>query len=552
MNAPLTEQQPPREQPTGSSRRITAAGPAWIATRARNASRRAWPIAIVGALAVLATLLVLLLVPREADRVVREQLERIPAALDTLPIAEQLTAMTARGLARRHVDSVRTAARMSATNVPIAADDTLDTDLVQRIARAREVPLAESYLALAEARALRGDERARSIADSIEQVDGERDAYAALGGADARYAALTSQLATLGQRLVRVAEAQGGRTRPLSLPTADSASALDASLADSASTLDASLADSASTLDASLADSASALDAALADSVERFRQQLTAVRLANAALEGRRAQVRAQLGVSVPPFAMLLSALALGLSIGYGVQVLRELRRPTVGDEAEVERITKTRAVVQRAMSGGRSGSVGGRRSGVALPAIIAADEWSYSPLHLALTGVGDAARVAEVIAEEPRFASVVAINVATVAARESRRTLVVEDPGVAQLFDALRRQPTRPGDLSREVASSSSITSILLERDLTIDVLSARMPAEARVRAMDRYDLTLVPLGGRTSADLVDTSAEDVVICVRLAATPLSWLTAVTQRAHARRQRIRAVLLWVGELPTG
>ena len=541
MNAPLTEQQPPREQPTGSSRRITAAGPAWIATRARNASRRAWPIAIVGALAVLATLLVLLLVPREADRVVREQLERIPAALDTLPIAEQLTAMTARGLARRHVDSVRTAARMSATNVPIAADDTLDTDLVQRIARAREVPLAESYLALAEARALRGDERARSIADSIEQVDGERDAYAALGGADARYAALTSQLATLGQRLVRVAEAQGGRTRPLSLPTADSASALDASLADSASTLDASL-----------ADSASALDAALADSVERFRQQLTAVRLANAALEGRRAQVRAQLGVSVPPFAMLLSALALGLSIGYGVQVLRELRRPTVGDEAEVERITKTRAVVQRAMSGGRSGSVGGRRSGVALPAIIAADEWSYSPLHLALTGVGDAARVAEVIAEEPRFASVVAINVATVAARESRRTLVVEDPGVAQLFDALRRQPTRPGDLSREVASSSSITSILLERDLTIDVLSARMPAEARVRAMDRYDLTLVPLGGRTSADLVDTSAEDVVICVRLAATPLSWLTAVTQRAHARRQRIRAVLLWVGELPTG
>ena len=93
---------------------------------------------------------------------------------------------------------------------------------------------------------------------------------------------------------------------------------------------------------------------------------------------------------------------------------------------------------------------------------------------------------------------------------------------------------------------------SIVLERDLTIDVLSARTPLDARVRVMDRYDLTLLPSGAESPSELVESSAEDVVICVRLAATPLGWLTDVTQRARARRQRIRAVLLWVSELPTG
>jgi len=91
-----------------------------------------------------------------------------------------------------------------------------------------------------------------------------------------------------------------------------------------------------------------------------------------------------------------------------------------------------------------------------------------------------------------------------------------------------------------------------MLARDLTVDVLRARPPAIVRAREADRYDLTLRPSGGDVPANADEECGDDVIICVRLAATPLAWLTAVTERVRARRQRIRAVLLWVTDLPTG
>lgn len=552
-----------------ASRRAGASRAVWIATRARNASRRGWRIAIVGALAVVATLLVLVLVPREVDRSLREQLDRIPPSVDTLPIAQQLVAMTARAATQRLNDSLRVAepAPLAAPGIPVVAD-TVDRDLARRIARAREVPLAESYLALAGARTLRGDARVAAIADSIEQVDRERDAYAALGGADARYAALTTRLASLGQRLVRIAESRAAVARASDSTTAGSRATVAAAASGDSSIrtpvppapvdtgIGARVApNTVASANAVEPDSAPTRHAMLADSAEQIRQRLAAVRLSNAALEQRRTDVRARLNVSVPPFAMLLSALMVGLSVGYGVSVLRELRRPTVGDEAEIERVTNARVIPQRLVTGRAAVSsataASKRRGDAALPAFVSSSESAYPLLHLALTGIGDVAHAVEIVAEQSQLASVVAVNVAMIAARESRTTLVVEDASVAHLFEALLRQPSSAGASSSEAGSASSVTSIVLERDLTIDVLRARTPPDVRARVMDRYDLTLVPFGSTAPSDALESGVGDVIICVRSAATPLAWLTAVTQRARARRQRIRAVLLWSGVLPT-
>ena len=530
----------------------------WIATRARNASRRGWRIAIVGGLAVVATLLVLVLVPREVDRALREQLDQIPQSQDTLPLTQQLIAMTAeenaRAVAPRRVDSLQIAepAGVPTSGLPIVRDS-VDIDLAERLARAREIPLAESFLALAGAGGLSGDKRVQAIADSIEQVNRERDAYAALGGADARYAALTARLATLGQRVMRIAESRLG---------VDTQSGVaDSSVGQSPIAVSPGVAIVAAGIvqqrrnaaRATIAvDSAPTRRAAAADSIERARQQLAAVHLSNAALEKRRESVRARLNVSVPPFAMLLSALMVGLSVGYGVSVVQELRRPTVGDEAEVERMTNARVVVQRTGRNPRQPQPTRRRGEGALPSIISVDESSYPLLHLALTGIGDVAHEVEIIAEHARLATVVAMNVATVAARESRATLVVEDATAPHLLDELLRRSTGADVASSAASSVSAVTAVVLERDLTVDVLRARIPASLRVRETDRYELTLVPTGAELPADLVEGRADDVIICVRLAATPLAWLTAVTLRARARRQRIRAVLLWMTDLPTG
>lgn len=567
MNAPLSESPPPREERRAISRHPRASRAVWIATRARNASRRGWRITAVGALAVIATLLVLVLIPREVDRSLREQLDRIPPPVDTLPIAQQLVAMAARATAQRLTDSLRVVepAPLAAPGIPVVAD-TVDRDLAQRIARARDVPLAESYLALAGARTLRNDVRVRAIADSIEQVDRERDAYAALGGADARYAALTSRLAALGQRLVRIAESHAADSRASDTRAPDGRSVVGTA-SDSASAVRVTAAVVDTGIGARVApttvsnanvpepDSAPTRHAMLADSAEQIRQRLAAVRLSNAALEQRRADVRSRLNVSVPPMAMLLSALMVGLSVGYGVSVVRELRRPTVGDEAEIERLTNARVIPQRIdtrRANPTSATAAAKRRGnSALPTYISSSESAYPLLHLALTGIGDVAHAVEIVAEQPQLASVVALNIATIAARESRTTLVVEDASVAHLFDALMRQQKGVGTSSDDGVRSSSVTSIVLDRDLTIDLLRARTPADGRARVIDQYDLALVPSGSSEPTALVNGGAPDLIVCVRSATTPLTWLAAVTERARARGQRIRAVLLWSSELPT-
>ena len=558
MNPSTRAQQSPGEDRPRSSRWMGASRALWYATRARNASRRRWRITVVGGLAVVATLLVLVLVPREVDRAYREQLDQLPQSQDTLALARQIIAMTSQETAR--VAALRRAELLQITEptgVPTASlpvvPDAIDVDLDKRMARAREIPLAENFLALAEAGGLEDDARVHAIADSIGQVDRERDAYAALGGADARYATLTARLATLGQRLMVIAESRRAVGRQSGV--VDSSASLSPI---AASTIDSMVVDGMRQNGrdpvpvAVAVDSAPTRRAAAADSIERVRQQLAAVRLSNAALEQRRENVRTRLNVSVPPFAMLLSALIVGLSVGYGVAVVRELRRPTVGDEAEVERMTIARVIVQRVVSNSRQPQTARRRTGDALPSIIAIDESSYPLLHLALTGTGDVAHDVEIIAEHARFATVVAINVATVAARESRTTLVVEDATSPHLVDEMLRQCQASHVASASASSTTSVTSIMLARDLTVDVLRAKPPAIVRAREADRYDLTLRPAGGDVPANADEACGDDVIICVRLAATPLAWLTAVTERVHARRQRIRAVLLWVTDLPTG
>jgi tyrosine-protein kinase Etk/Wzc len=543
-----------------------------MSARARNAARRVALIAAVGGAAVIGTMLVLVLLPREVDRAIRAQLDAIPAARDSAPLLSALAGAQARhalaeDMARRsRVVAAASPVTSMSNELTAAADsaalarDSLGAELQQRLIRARGAPLVESYRALADSRLLRDDSRIRAIVDSIEEVDREREAYAALGGPDARYATLTARLSALGQRVVRVGESALAQRRAVIAPRPPSGAAGGAPAPGG----DTSAGVPTPPPVVIVVDSALVAAAAVAaDTVRAVEGRLDALRRTNDSLEARRAAVRELRGLSIPPLAMLGAALIVGLALGYGTAVVRELRRPTVGDEGEVERLAQARVVVHSGSPEAVRDTRTRRRADRMLPPALdpAADAWQQ--LHLTLTGLGDVVRTVRVIADQPLLGGTLAINLAAAAARESRATLLIEPPARTPLLALLLRQTKPRGILDVQQGRAEIrevVTEVPVGRDVAVAVLfSGNAPgnpiaALARPdngdeirRISARYDLTLVVGDGPD----VGVAASDIIICARLGSTSLEWLGRVTNQARADNHRLRAVLLWATDGPT-
>lgn len=528
----------------------------WIAARARNAARRGVWIAAFGGVAVIATLLVLIAVPREADRQLRKRIAALPTAPDSLPLARRLDSLRATHTALRTRLSRVMAFDSSAT-------DSL-ADLSRRLRRVQQVPLAEGYRMLAESPVLRSDPRVIALIDSIEVIEREREAHAALGGPGARYAALTARVAVLGQGLLKLAEERLVNT----VYARDSAGAYESGQA---------------------ADSVQLNAITRAMMVEESR--LADARRRMAVYDTQRVQLEQRLNVASPPIAMLLAALVVGMAVGYGIVLARELRRPTVGDAAEVERMTGAPVLHHARDTPSTLVDRSRWRERPGVPRIIDRDSDSFSLLHLSLTGVGDLVPDVDILTDTPLLGAAVALGTAAAAARESRAVLVVEatrrHPLLAHVLQAKTRhtvEDVREGRVSAEDA----VHVVTLDRDAHIDVLVAvaaalpatgffrrrRPPVVPAVRPSAR--VTPIALPGRepqsprppedllrqfeTRYDLrlhlpdaesdVLPAARDVIICVRQGSTSLAWLSRVVQHTRARQQRLRIAVLWSRDLP--
>ncbi len=391
-------------------------------------------IASIGALVVVVALLTFVLVPRRADRQLSSALAALPPLSDTVPMraaldgaqrnAERATAQLAAARATAQSiapssptdslhDSLTGTApipRNAAPSARAAADSI--AALEQLLLRARQSPLVESYRALVASSALRGDTRVRSTLDTIEALNREREASAALGGPDARYAALTARLTALGQRLERLAEAEVARRRA-PLQSLDSTRAADST--NTASLLAVSL--PPDTVLESAVTRANA-DVAHADSV------LSAARARNAELIARQEALRATAQAPIPPLAMLLAAMVLGLVIGFAVVLLREVRNPTVGTADELAALTDARVLVHDA------------------DALTTTSVTTWASLHYALTPLNDVAVRVVIVADRPLLAETVRKELArlanelTVTAAVNTRSL----PDDAEVVLAVRR----------------------------------------------------------------------------------------------------------------
>lgn len=575
----------------------------WLAARTRNAARHGLLMASVGAVVVIAALLLFVLVPQRVDRALAAQIAALSPERDTLLLHVDLLA--ARRALTRLETSIAAAAiatRADATPprfaaatadssvvapIPLARDSAAH-DLQQQLMRIRQAPLVESYRALADTRLLRDDARVRGMIDSIEQLHAEREAYAALSGPDARYALMTARLTQLGQHLTRFAESTY-------------ATALASAVATEAATRAGAAVDTATAApllvvrppmtDSALEHSRTAA----ADTVARTERALLDAATLNADLRARRKALRARMALDIPPMAMLLASLVLGLVLGFAVVLWRELRRPTVGDEQELEALTRTRVIVHRAATASLRAARARRRADEHVPAILQPTDAAWPLLHLTLSSIGDVSRYVEVVADQPVLAGAVALNLSAVAAHESRATVLVDAAqrsgsllsllptsvlttasttiaATSRYTDADTARNTVP-DAAAGAATENSVhsrwdapRSLAIGRDTFIDIV---LPRRVRSRQTGR-DVGVA----RDAASIVDDLQRlavhhdlavyvtdhdlnqhvppetDVVLCARPGVTTLAWLSHTMRQLEDRGRRVRAVVLWSADFP--
>lgn len=542
----------------------------WFAARARTAARRGVRIALVGGLAVIATVSVLIFVPHEVDRQLQRQIAALPPAPDTVPLMQQLAAHHATlqsllrdaGAAGDSVGAtviIRDTLPITDSTIPSptardlfgetaantrfpSVEDTLASELADRILRARLSPLPGVFQRLAESPILAGNSRVEGLIDSIELVSQEREAHAALGGPGARYAALTTLLTTLGQRLVSVAEGQlTGRRESQRTSQRESQTGSPNGMQDGVLSADSARENRGERL------RRDSVRQHQTDSLQRLVVQselrLQGARDAHTSRDSIQNVLQRKTSGIRPPVAMLLAALVVGMAVGYLVVFGRELQHPTVSDAQEVERLTQAPVYIHAPAAPRSTNILRTRRReryarivGGPAPLIDRASE-TFALVHLALTGVGDVVADVEVRADEPVIEAAVALSVAAAAAKESRAALVVE---------ATRRHAMLSAFLG--VTRREELHELTLERDERIDVLFADANTDQFSNVARRYDLRLHVVN-RGAADAL-TTLHDVVLCVRQGHSTVAWLTRATEHARRRNQRIRGVVLWSRPLP--
>ena len=566
---------------------------AWMAARARNAAKRGGLIASVGLLAVATTLLLLVLLPREVNRTVRARIDALPLIVDTLPLIANLTGMTDRLrnaeatlqlLRQADADRVASATSnatpesmiMSSSTNPAVEQSEARKELTIRVARARTAPLVENFRAVGDAELLRSDSRARVLLDSLNDVSRDREAYAALGGPDARYAAMTAKLATLGQRLLLI-----GEQRLSTVPAGTVAPAVNATPAATAVVLAPPVNDSAQR-----SATQPALDSARLTPPQRFSGDINAertarealdtakamlqtaektladARTANARITEERSRAEADSPARVPPVAMLFAALVTGLAVGFGCAFFAEVKRPRVADVAEVERVTDARVILHTGPRPTTLNTQSRREADEGLPPIVDSTSEAYQLLHVTLTGYGDTSREVQVVSSDALLGATIGINLAAAAVRDSRATLLIDASTAPRLVNRLLRNIVdHPRSVNASPAAAAPLQSQLIKtrlgRDLSLDTLtlsgdsSDAAREELQAIAHD-HDFTVVVQGD--SGDVpqaLPLPASDVILCARVGVTRLDWLVTRTAELRAQQHRVRAVLLWAARAPS-
>ncbi len=557
------EPEPSRpDRRSGGQRRV-----AWAGARARNALRRPVRLGVVAGVVFAAALLTLILVPRQAQQAFARLAPRPDEWRDTAAVLAEVERRAAEHEAARRTFLAARAAATTPVPAPapppfvpspeqIARRDSLTAALgaLQRgLARVERSPLPASYRALGELPELAAEPRVVALLDSLAAVEREREEFAALGGVDPVYVALTTRLNAIGRAIQEVAAARAAAATagleelrpPPPPPTPAVVARPDV--------------DTLGPLNRVVAAEQALLAA---------RQRLEGDRSLNEALAARARSAQQAANFVAPPGAILAAAIVLALVAGYTAALVAELRDPLVADAAEVERETGRRALAVVRPSEPMPERTR-RRADERTPDLIDPSDDAYHLLYLHISPTGAALPVVTVTGLEPAVVAAVAANLAAAAAQDARTPLLVDaDLEAGLVAGALRVRPA-PGvnELLRgEAAWSEVVASAMFGRERTVDVVPAGMPTlEGRrpepddafrrdlLRVSRRYDLTVVaaPLEHAARGARSVLPAPDVVLCVRAAVTRLRDVRIAVDSLQGAGLRVQGVVIWDDALPS-
>ena len=413
----------------------------WLSARARNAVRRPIFIAVIGLGTAAAALVALVLAPREIRPHGLPRLADLGARADTTPLVAAVAQSQVRlGAAEASLSQAR--ARVAAT--PVQAPDTLSPLLIKQrdslaaaindldglLTRVETAPVSASYRALAESPQLASTPRAKSLVDSLTEVERDRDAYGASGGADPMYVALTTRVSEIGRSIQDLAQQRRDALRQqiakVNAPTQQRQAIAQTPAVDTAGWV-------------AERDSAQSLVAQAATALSQARQK-------NREYDEAVKSAREEASLNAPTFALVGAALVIGVVLGFGAAFVDEMRRPRISsDEHEVERVTGARVLATIAPRR-RNPDRARRSADRAAPRYFdpGADGYQLTYLHVARAG---ASRLMLTIAgEETSIAAVVAMNVAAIAADEARSTVIVDTDARTSPVAAALRSHAEPG----------------------------------------------------------------------------------------------------------
>jgi hypothetical protein len=208
------------------------------------------------------------------------------------------------------------------------------------------------------------------------------------------------------------------------------------------------------------------------------------------------------------------------------------------------------------------------RRADLDVPPLIELTTDRYDRLYHRLADVVARLPRLAILGEEPAIVATVAGNLAAVAARTARATLLLDTDFDSQSVAAVMRVRTEPGVaevLARRLHWSAAITHAVVGRNRVVDVLpagtmkgggslaSAAESFGAEVANIARrYDTVIIsaPASRRGAVSAVAAAVPDAIICVRTAHTSVRLLQRVVDESRRDGLRIRGVVLWDRDEP--
>ncbi|MEP7067102.1 MAG: hypothetical protein ABI889_13790 [Gemmatimonadota bacterium] len=513
--------------------------------RASNVYGRPLFLAKVGGVAFVITLLAFALLARSGSHDTGQGARRATRP-DTaaLVLAEQHAAARLRD-AESALAAARTRRRESAMQRDAISPDARArrdslaaavADLTRLLERSDDAPLVASFRALGAAAPMSGEPRVKQLLDSLNDLDKARSDFGSSDGVDPIFVALTARVGSIGHELEAVARTKRAAMRreiEALIPPAIVGSTIDTVPLEA--TRDS----------AAREQSAAALQLATAqraDSVARARED----------------DAPGVFGVGMA--TLVLAAVVVAAVVALAIALTIEMQWPTIADASEAEALSGTRVLVtigERQEEPDRQR----RSSDREVPPSVEQSSDAYRLLYGQLADATFDLTTIAVAGDHPFVTVSIAANVAAIAARSGRATLLLDTDFRVQPVARMMGVPATPGVadvLAQRIGWAGAITSVLVSRGRSIDVLPSGVLTGTLQAVTEEFSAEVDRLSRRYETVVLSASTPEqgtitvaagavgeVVICVRRGRSTHTALQAILAALEASGARMRGLVLW-------